>query len=84
MTDPRYETLLGRGPERLVHWEHFSNPDAATCIAGMDYYGHPRKCMEKINRMYPFLYLPVPGSDSPIPRIEEQKDKGKGLSLIHI
>jgi len=78
MVDLRYETLMGRGPKRIVHWEHFSNPDAATYIAGIDYYEHPRSCMQKINEMYPFLYLGIPKSDSPLPRIEEQQDKGKG------
>lgn len=78
MADPRYETLLGRGPKKIVHWEHFSNPDAATYISGIDFYQHPKRCMEKINQMYPFLYLPVPESDDPIPRPEEQEDKSKG------
>ncbi|MCM8830220.1 MAG: hypothetical protein NC824_04400 [Candidatus Omnitrophica bacterium] len=78
MTDLRWETLMGRGPKKIVHWEHWSNPDAATYISGIDFYQHPKKCMEKVNEMYPFLYLPVPASDDPLPRPEEQKDKGKG------
>ncbi|MCX7916885.1 MAG: hypothetical protein N2589_01985 [bacterium] len=78
MKDPRYETLLGKGPKRIVHWEHFSNPDAASFITGIDYYQHPKKCMEKLNEMYPFLYLPVPQTDEPIKRPEQQENKGKG------
>jgi len=38
MADSRYETFMGRGPRRIVHWEHWSNPDAATYITGIDYY----------------------------------------------
>jgi len=76
--DPRYQTLLGKGPKKIVHWEHFSNPDAATYISGIDFYQHPRLCMQKINEMYPFLYLPVPASDDPLPGPEEQKDTKKG------
>jgi hypothetical protein len=78
MADLRYETLMGRGPKKIVHWEHWSNPDAATYISGIDFYQHPKRCMEKINEMYPFLYLPVPATDDPLPRPEEQQDKGKG------
>ncbi len=78
MADQRYETLMGRGPERIVHWEHFSNPDAATYISGIDFYEHPRSCMQKINEMYPFLYMSVPEKDDPLPRLDRQDNKGKG------
>jgi len=78
MMDPRYETLLGRGPKRIAHWEHFSNPDAATYISGIDFYEKPRSCMLKINEIYPFLNLAVPGSDDPLPRLDSQENKGKG------
>ncbi len=78
MIDPRFETLMGRGQEKIVHWEHWSNPDAATYISGIDFYEHPKSCITKINEIYPFLYLPVPNNDDPLPRLECQEDRGKG------
>jgi len=78
MADPRYETFMGHGPKRIVHWEHWSCPDAATYITGIDYHEHPRSCMSRMNEIYPFLGLPVPAGDDPVPRLEEQQDKGKG------
>ena len=47
----KYETYKGRGPRRIAHWEHFSNPDAATYIAGIDYYDAPKSCMERMNEL---------------------------------
>ncbi|MCX7591886.1 MAG: hypothetical protein N2255_09705 [Kiritimatiellae bacterium] len=76
--DPWYETFMGRGPRRVVHWEHWSNPDAETYITGIDHYVHPRLCRLKLNELYPFLNLPVPEKDDPLPRPEEQQDRGKG------
>lgn len=78
MPDARYESFMGLGPKRIAHWEHWSNPDAATYITGIDYYKHPRSCMTRLNEMYPFLDLPVPASDDPIPRLNDQEDRGKG------
>ena len=78
MGNARYDSFMGHGPKRIPHWEHWSNPDAATAITGIDYYAAPRSCMQKLSEMYPFAGLPVPGSDDPIPRIEEQEDKGWG------
>ena len=69
---------MGNGPDRLVHWEHWSNPDAATYISGIDYYDAPRSCMLKMDEMYPFVGFTVPASDTPIRRIEEQDDQGHG------
>ena len=69
---------MGHGPDRLIHWEHWSNPDAATHISGIDFYEHPRQAILRINEMYPFLGLNVPEADDPIQRIEDQEDKGKG------
>jgi hypothetical protein len=69
---------MGCGGRRLVHWEHWSNPDAATFISGIDYYDRPRSCIQRINQMYPFLGLDVPGSDAPIPRLDAQENRGKG------
>ena len=78
MADARYESFMGFGPKRIAHWEHWSNPDAATYITGIDYYQQPRSCMSRLNEIYPFLGFGVPGSDDPIPRLEEQQDRGKG------
>ena len=49
MTDARYLSFMGRGPDRIDQWEHWSNPDAATYITGIDYYEAPRDCMLKMN-----------------------------------
>lgn len=78
MSDLRYESFMGLAPKRIAHWEHWSNPDAATFITGIDYYERPRSCIQKLNSMYPFVELPLPANDKPIPRIDEQKDQGKG------
>ena len=43
MSDPRYDTFMGHGPQRIMHWEHWSNPDAATYLSGIDFYEHPRQ-----------------------------------------
>jgi hypothetical protein len=76
--DLMYQTRMGQGPKRIAHLEHFSNPDAATYITGIDFYDHPRTCITRLNEMYEFLNIGVPGSDDPLPRPEEQEDKGKG------
>lgn len=78
MADLRYESYMGLGPKKLQHWEHWSNPDGATYITGIDYYEHPKSCMEKLLEMYPWSGVGVPGSDDRIPRPEEQEDKGHG------
>jgi hypothetical protein len=63
--DPRYDTFLGRGPDRIVHWEHWSNPDAESYLTGIDYYAHPRDCRLRLQELYPQLGLPVPADDTP-------------------
>ncbi|MDP6779985.1 MAG: uroporphyrinogen decarboxylase family protein [Candidatus Latescibacteria bacterium] len=78
MADPRYESFMGLGPKRIEHWEHWSNPDAETYLAGIDTYAHPRSCRLKLKELYPQLGLPVPETDDPKPRPEEQADRGKG------
>lgn len=78
MADARYESFMGLGPRRISHWEHWSNPDAATAISGIDFYDHPRSCILRLNALYPFLNLGVPAADAPIPRLDAQEDKGKG------
>lgn len=76
-TTPRYLTYLGRGPDRLPHWEHWSNPDAASYLSGIDYYAAPRDCLLKVNERYPFVSLPVPPSNDPLPRIEDQSGRDR-------
>ncbi|MGQ9663010.1 MAG: uroporphyrinogen decarboxylase family protein [Kiritimatiellia bacterium] len=78
MSDPWYDTFMGQGPSRIVHWEHWSNPDAETYITGIDHYEHPRLCRLKLNELYPFLNLPVPERDDRLPRLAQQTNKGKG------
>ena len=78
MGDARYESYMGLGPKQMVHWEHWSNPDAATYITGIDYYEKPRSCMLKLNELYPLLGLGVPESDEPVARLDTQQDRGKG------
>ena len=78
MGDPRYDSYMGLGPGRIAHWEHWSNPDAETYLAGIDYYDHPRKCRLELKERYPQLGLAVPETDEPKTRPELQDDKGKG------
>lgn len=78
VSDPKYESFMGLGPKRMVHWEHWSNPDAETYLAGIDYYEHPRLCRLKLKELYPQLDLPVPKTDTPKLRPEQQSDTGKG------
>ena len=78
MADERYLTYMGRGPKQIVHWEHWSCPDAETYLTGIDYYEHPRLCRLKLKELYPQLGLGVPEADTPIPRPELQKDQSKG------
>lgn len=78
MSDVRYDTFMGHGPKRIAHWEHWSNPDAATYLTGIDYYDHPRQCILKLNELYPFVGLWPPANDTPIPRLNDQENKGKG------
>ena len=68
MGDPRYDTFMGHGPRRLLHWEHWSCPDAETYLSGIDYYDHPRLCRLKLQELYPQLGLGVPDTDTPRPR----------------
>lgn len=78
MNDPRYMSYMGLGPKRIAHWEHWSNPDAETYLTGIDYYAHPRLCRLKMRELYPQLELPVPETDDPKPRPEDQPDHSKG------
>jgi len=66
--DAIYMAVLGKGPTRIPHWEHWSCPDAETYLTGIDYYDHPRQCRERLNDLYPQLRLPIPPTDDPKPR----------------
>ncbi len=83
MADIRYLSFMGNGPDRIDHWEHWSNPDAATYISGIDYYEAPRECMLRMRALYPFIHLPIPGSNESLPRPEEQVNAGKGRWGAH-
>ena len=74
----RYLAFMGLAPTRIPHWEHWSCPDAETYLTGIDYYEHPRLCRERLRELYPQLRLGVPRTDDPLPRPEEQEDRGKG------
>lgn len=74
----RYLALMGQGPQRIPHWEHWSCPDAETYLTGVDYYEQPRRCRLKLRELYPQLELAVPESDDPKPRPETQADQSKG------
>jgi hypothetical protein len=76
--DDRYLTFMGRGPNRMIHWEHWSCPDAETYLTGIDYYAHPKLCRERMRELYPEIGLGIPGDDTPRPRPEDQEDKSHG------
>lgn len=79
MSDQLYQSYMGLGPKRIGHWEHWSDPDAATCITGIDFYQQPRSCMLRLKKLYPFLLsISVPAKDDPIPRLDQQVDRGYG------
>jgi hypothetical protein len=61
----KYDAFMGQGGSRLLHWEHWSNPDAETYLTGIDYYEHPRLCREKLRELYPMLELGIPAQDTP-------------------
>src|SRR5690606_33365068 len=71
-------TYMGRGPKRIVHWEHWSNPDAASILSGIDYYERPRDCMLKLAELYPHIGFHAPAKNDPIPRLDQQQDQGRG------
>ena len=64
----KYAAFMGLGPKRIPSWESWSCPDAETYITGIDYYEHPRSCRSRMRALYPWLELPVPEKDDPIPR----------------
>ena len=78
MIDKRYLTYMGKGPKKIVHWEHWSCPDAETFLSGIDYYDHPKLCRERMAELYPQLELGIPETDEPKIRPENQKDQSHG------
>ena len=73
--DDRYLAYMGKGSYKIAHWEHWSNPDAETYLTGINYYDNPKKCREKLYRMYPKLNLPIPETDNPLPKPVLGSDK---------
>ena len=61
----RYLSLKGNGGKRILHWEHWSNPDAETYLTGIDYYERPRDCRLRLRELYPMLELPIPETNEP-------------------
>ena len=78
MADDRFLTYMGKGPKKITHWEHWSCPDAETYLTGIDYYDHPQQCRQKLADLYPQLELPIPETDDPKIRPEDQVDQGHG------
>jgi hypothetical protein len=78
MATDRYMTMMGKGPRKIIHWEHWSCPDAETHMTGIDYYEHPKLCRELMAQLYPQLGLRVFKTDEPKIRPEAQKDKSHG------
>jgi hypothetical protein len=78
MADDIFNTFMGRGPKKIIHWEHWSCPDGETYLTGINAYDHPRLCRERLAELYPQLNLPVPETDDPLPKPEDQEDKGWG------
>jgi len=61
----RYMTMMGQGGSKILHREHWSNPDAETYLTGIDYYDRPRECRQRLAELYPMLNLPIPESNAP-------------------
>ncbi len=78
MADDIFNTFMGRGPKKIIHWEHWSCPDGETYLTGINAYDHPKLCRERLAELYPQLNLPVPETDDPLPKPEDQEDKGWG------
>jgi len=81
-------TYMGRGSKKIVHMEHWSNPDAETYLTGIDYYEHPRLCRQKLLELYPCLKnqmnLDIPESDDPKPRPAELLASANSGKKTHV
>jgi hypothetical protein len=64
----KYLAFMGRSPQRIPHWEHWSCPDAETYLTGVNYYAHPRECRLRLRELYPQLELGIPETDAPKPQ----------------
>ena len=53
-----YLSMKGQGGSKILHNEHWSNPDAETYLTGIDYYERPRDCRLRLAELYPMLRLP--------------------------
>ena len=78
MPDDRFLSYMGKGRNKIMHWEHWSCPDAETYLTGIDYYDHPQQCRQKLADLYPQLDLVIPETDEPKLRPEDQEDKSHG------
>ena len=63
-----YQAYMGQSPARIPHWEYLGCPDAETAITGIDYFAHPRLCLERLKTIYPLLNVDIPATDAPKPR----------------
>ena len=61
----RYLAMKGQGGSKILHIEHWSNPDAETYLTGIDYYERPRDCRLRLRELYPMLELPIPETNEP-------------------
>lgn len=68
----RYLAMKGKGGKKILHLEHWSNPDAETYLTGIDYYERPRDCRQRLAELYPMLNLPIPESNAPKKRPSNQ------------
>lgn len=64
----RYLALRGLAPQRIPHNEVWACPDAETYLTGIDYWEHPQQSRQRLAELYPQLELPIPETDTPIPR----------------
>ena len=81
MADDIFNTFMGRGPKKIIHWEHWSCPDGETYLTGINAYDHPKLCRERLAELYPQLNLPVPETDDPLPKPEDQEEMGHALKF---
>ena len=79
----RYLSMKGRGGSKILHIEHWSNPDAETYMTGIDYYDRPRDCRLRMAELYPMLELPIPATNDPIPRPTLGRDRASSNAEHH-
>jgi len=79
--DHRYLAVLGKAPEKIPHFEHWSCPDAESYLTGIDYYQHPRLCRLKLRELYPELNLPIPQAVDSIVKPTEDNSSGNNHTV---